>query len=224
MKVNGNAAIVLTVLLLVATIAVFESAPIDLFVQDRLYDPVHGWCVDRDAPTPKLVFYDGPKFVLGVFGALLFVCLVVPPSRAGRLPFSRRAAAFLILCVGLTPAVVGILKKATGVFAPYKIERYGGTQPYRSLLESIPHVPGRERGHQFPAGHCSGAFALMALYFVGRGRRWKLIGLSAGLVTGWTVGAYQMMKGSHYLSHTLVTMIIAWLIVLVLSRAFRLGR
>ena len=110
----------------------------------------------------------------------------------------------------------------TGVLYPCYVDRYGGKQPYRTLLESIPRVPGRVRGRGFPAAHCSGGFALMALYFVMPGpARW--VGLGLGLAAGWIVGLYQMLKGVHYLSHTIVTMFLAWLIILIVSRLFGLG-
>jgi membrane-associated PAP2 superfamily phosphatase len=220
---NGNRAILATGLLLLLTLAVFESTSLDLRFQDRFYDASHGWWVDRDAPLPKLVFYDAPKVAIGVIGAFLVWCVAVPASKAARLPFSRREAAFLLVCIGLIPLTAGLLKKTTGVFGPWKITRYGGEQPYRTLFESLPHVAGRERGRGFPAAHCSGAFALMALYFVGKTAKARWLGLSVGLVTGWIVGTYQMLKGVHYLSHTVVTMIVAWLMIQLIARAFGLG-
>lgn len=220
---NGNRAILTTGLLLLLTLAVFETTSLDLLVQDHLYDPVRGWCVDRNAPLPKLIFYDAPKVVIGVIGAVLLVCLAVPASKSAKLPFSRREAAFLLVCIGLIPLTAGVLKKTTGVFGPWKIARYGGEQPYRTLFEAIPHVAGQERGRGFPAAHCSGAFALMGLYFVAKGRTARRAGLACGLAAGWTVGVYQMLKGAHYLSHTVVTMIVAWLMVQLLARAFGLG-
>jgi len=220
---NSNRAILLTGLLLLLALAVFEGTSLDLLVQDRFYDAAGGWRVDRNAPLPKLIFYEGPKVVLGVIGAVLLVCIAVPASRSARLPCSRRDAAFLLVCIALIPITAWLLKKTTGVFSPWMIERYGGEQPYRTLLESIPHVAGRARGRGFPAAHCSGAFALMGLYFVGKGRVARWLGLVCGLAAGWVVGVYQILKGAHYLSHTVVTMILTWMIILVVARAFRLG-
>jgi membrane-associated PAP2 superfamily phosphatase len=220
---NSNRAILATGLLLVLTLVVFESTSLDLRIQDLFYDKAHGWWVDRDARVPKLVFYDVPKVAIGLVGAFLVWCLVAPASQAAKLPLSRREAAFLLVCIGLIPLTAGTLKKTTGVFSPWKITRYGGEHPYRTLIESIPHVPGRERGRGFPAAHCSGAFALMGLYFVGKTARARWLGLSCGLITGWIVGTYQILKGGHYLSHTVVTMILAWLMVQLLARAFSLG-
>jgi len=220
---NGNRAIVMTGLLLALTLVAFETTSLDLYVQDRLYDPVRGWLIDRDAPVPKLIFYEGPKVIIGVIGAFLIVCIAAPASRSAKLPLSRREAAFLLVCVGLIPLTAGTLKKTTGVFGPWKISRYGGEQPYRTMMESLPHVEGQARGRGFPAAHCSGAFALMGLYFVGKARKARRWGLACGLAAGWMVGIYQMLKGVHYLSHTVVTMILAWLMVQLLARAFGLG-
>jgi membrane-associated PAP2 superfamily phosphatase len=220
---NGNRAILLTGLLLVVILAVFEATSLDLLVQDRLYDAASGgWVIDRDAPLPKLVFYDAPKVGVGVLSGFLLLCAVAPASWSARFPLSRREAAFLLVCIASVVFTAGLLKKTTGVFGPWKIARYGGEAPYRKLWESIPYVAGQARGRGFPAAHCSGAFALMGLYFVGKGRAARRLGLACGLATGWTVGVYQILKGAHYLSHTLVTMVLAWLILQLVSRAFGL--
>jgi membrane-associated PAP2 superfamily phosphatase len=216
---NGNLAILATGLLLVLVVALFDLTRLDLWVQDRFYYPARGWLVDPDARVPKLVFYDAPKVVFALIFVFLVACIVAPALGAFQLPLSRREAAFLLVCIVVVPVTAYLGKKTTGVFYPSRIERYGGKQPYRTLLQSIPRVPGRERGRGFPAAHCSGAFALMALYFVLPGEaRW--LGLACGLAAGWSVGIYQMLKGAHYLSHTVVTMVVAWLIILVASRAF----
>jgi len=219
---NSNRAILLTVALLALTLALFEATSLDLIVQDRLYDAVRGWWVAADATLPKLIFYDLPRPILGILGGFLFLPLAVPALRPARFPLSRREAAYLLLCISLVPFTVGALKHATGVFGPNKLERYGGEQPYHTLFQSIPDVKGRSRGHGFPAGHCSGGFALMGLYFVARRRVTRRLGVVVGLAAGWMVGTYQILKGAHFLSHTIVTMILAWLIVQLLSRAFRL--
>src|SRR5262245_40098268 len=174
---NNNRWILLTALLLVATPAVFEATQLDLLVQDRFYDPSSGWLVHRDAPVPKLIFYTGPKIVLGAAAAVLFALILTSVLRADRLRFPRREAAFLLASVAATLLTIAALKHVTGVFRPAEIARYGGTEPCRTLLESLPHVPGRMRGHDFPAAHCSGGFALMGLYFAFKGRTARRLGL-----------------------------------------------
>jgi membrane-associated PAP2 superfamily phosphatase len=216
---NDNLDILLTGLCIALTIALFETTQIDLRVQDRFYDPVRGWRIDRDARMPRLIFYQSPKVILGVFIIGLLVCIIAPAAISAHLPLSRKDAGFLLTCVVVTPITAWFLKKMTGVLYPCYVDRYGGKEPYRTLLESIPRVAGRVRGRGFPAAHCSGAFALMALYFVMPGpARW--LGLGVGLAAGWIVGTYQMLKGVHYLSHTIVTMFLAWAIILIVSRVF----
>lgn len=222
MTINGNLSILLSFLCVVLTIVVFEKTTIDLRVQDLFYDPVRGWAVDAQAPLSRMVFYQGPKWVLVVFVAGLALCIAAPEALAGRLPLTPLQAGFVLTCIVVAPVTAWFIKRHTGVLYPCYVQRYGGTEPYRTLLESIPRVPGRVRGRGFPAAHCSGAFALMSLYFVMPGPlRW--LGLALGLVAGWVVGLYQMLKGVHYLSHTIVTMFLVWTIILALSRAFGLG-
>ncbi len=216
---NSTLSILLSFLGVVLTIVVFEKTSLDLRVQDRLYVPGRGWRIDAQARVPRLIFYQGPKWVLIVFVLGLLVCMLAPVSG---LPLSPTQAGFLLTCIVVAPITAWFIKRHTGVLYPCYIDRYGGTEPYRTLLESIPRVPGRMRGRGFPAAHCSGAFALMALYFVMPGPlRW--LGLGLGLAAGWIVGLYQMLKGVHYLSHTIVTMFLVWTIILILSRVFGLG-
>ena len=219
---NSNLDILLTGLCIVLTIALFETTQIDLRVQDRFYDPVRGWRIDRRARVPRLIFYQSPKVIFGVFIVGLLACIMAPASLSGQLPLSPIDAGFLLTCAVVIPITAWFLKKMTGVLYPCYVDRFGGTEPYRTLLESIPRVAGRVRGRGFPAAHCSGAFAFMALYFVMPGpARWA--GLGVGLAAGWTIGTYQMLKGVHYLSHTIVTMFLAWAIILIVSRAFGVG-
>ena len=219
---NNTLSILLSFLGVVLTIVVFEKTTLDLRVQDRLYVPGRGWRIDAQARMPRLIFYQAPKWVLVVFVLGLLACVLAPLLQMSGLPLSPTQAGFLLTCIVVAPITAWFIKRHTGVLYPCYIDRYGGSEPYRTLLESIPRVPGRMRGRGFPAAHCSGAFALMALYFVMPGPlRW--LGLGLGLAAGWIVGLYQMLKGVHYLSHTIVTMFLVWTIILILSRAFGLG-
>jgi len=35
-------------------------------------------------------------------------------------------------------------------------------------------------------------------------------------VIGWSMGTYKMLIGDHFLSHTTITMILAWLLILMI--------
>jgi membrane-associated PAP2 superfamily phosphatase len=39
------------------------------------------------------------------------------------------------------------------------------------------------------------------------------------MAMGWIMGLYQMLKGAHYLSHTVTTMLLAWIIICLIHQA-----
>ena len=67
-------------------------------------------------------------------------------------------------------------------------------------------------GHCFPGGHASSGFALLVGYFIYRTTRPKraYFFLLAALILGFAMGWAQMMRGAHFLSHTLWTGWIIW--------------
>jgi membrane-associated PAP2 superfamily phosphatase len=212
------------VLALVLFIGVFEFTALDLWVQDFFYDPKAArWIVDATAPFGRLVFYDGPKVALIIPTAIAVLVLTLGPTRwRDRLGFARRDLAVALLTLISVPVLAGIGKNTTNIFCPSEIRRYGGDVPYIRLCEPYPSDdrPSR-RGHCFPAGHASGGFALLGLMWLRRTRGWKLGGIALGLGMGWWMGGYQMLKGAHYLSHTMVTMFVAWILMLLWRRVVR---
>jgi membrane-associated PAP2 superfamily phosphatase len=208
--------------LLATSLVLFETTPLDLLVQDLFFDRSTGtWLVDRDSPLPRWLFYEGPKVVLA--GWLLCLALSLPHWCPTVSPRGRRRTCYVLLCLALIPATVSGLKDLTNVYYPYKVERYGGRLPYRKLVHSLRQGPGEPRSRGFPAGHASGGFALLCLAYAARTRRERWLGALAGLSAGWIAGLYQIAKGAHYLSHTVVTMLLAWIMAAALARAFRLA-
>lgn len=196
---------------LAAVFAFFEFTGADLAVQDRLFDFAAGkWCVDAKDPLGRALFYNGPKYLI-IAAALGMLVLAVGPARwreAARV--ERRGLVIALLTLTTVPALVGQSKATTNVFCPYEIRRYGGDVAYVKVLERFPEGerPSR-KGRGFPAGHSSGGFALIGLLWLRRGRAWQAGVVALTLAAGWWMGGYQMLKGAHYLSHTLVTMVFA---------------
>lgn len=208
---------------------IFEYTGLDLWVQDHCYDFARGaWLVDGRAPGPRLWFYTGPKVLIILLGLGILVQALLPAARRARLPFgaiNRRHLWIAFLTIGTVPFVIGQLKMATNIFCPSEIRRYGGDVPYVRVVESYPpdDTPTR-RGDCFPAGHASGGFALLALMGLARTRRGQQIALGIAMAAGWSMGIYQMLKGSHYLSHTVFTVCLAWIGFLLWRRAFGVHR
>jgi len=214
------------VALLCAAFAVFELTNADVAVQDRLYDfAAHRWLIDAHAPLPREVFYTGPKAALIALGSALFVLALTPERWRWRGRFAEPARRHLwvaLLTLGGVPAAIGQVKAVTNVFSPSEIRRYGGDVRYVRVIEPFPAADRPARaGRSFPAGHASGGFALVALSGLARTRRGQIAGIVLGGVAGGAMGFYQMAKGAHYLSHTLVTALLVWIGFLLWRRVLR---
>jgi len=222
--VGTNRSLWITLGLLAAVLALFELTDLDLQLQDKFYNfETRRWVVDEKDSAGRLVFYNGPKALVWVF-ALTTLTLAAGPARwREKLGVNRRGLWLGVLVIATVPALAGLGKKYTNIFCPSEIRRYGGDVAYAKLCE--PHPPGDppgRRGGCFPAGHASGGFALMGLLAVRGTRRWRNGSLALGLGLGWWMGGYQMLKGAHYLSHTLTTMLVAWLVVWLWRRALKI--
>ena len=217
MKAVLHAKLLLPLSLFLATLILFEHTNLDLVVQDLFFNFNTGtWLVDSEAPLLRLIFYSGIKGVIIAVGIVTVICFVLSFKNT-RLRKWRQGLLLCILSLALVPLLVAGGKQFTNVYCPYQIQRYDGVVPYVKLLGSYPETfHPKRRGKCFPAGHATGGFAFMALYYVFKKRRARIAGLGTGLILGWTMGLYQMFKGAHYLSHTVVTMLLAWIIICVI--------
>jgi len=215
--------IILTITLLIGTIFLFEFTNFDLALQDHFcLRGCHQWMIDKRDPILRLIFYTGIKDLIIVFGIICFFCCLFS-FKVRRLAKYRRFCVLICLSLIIVPGTISILKNISKVYTPSKIRRYGGNCPYVKTFEKYP--PGfkqTKRGKGWPAGHASGGFALMMLYYAFTRKKFRIMGLSIGLTLGWTMGLYQMLKGAHYLSHTVITMFIAWIGILIIYRITQL--
>jgi membrane-associated PAP2 superfamily phosphatase len=196
------------------TVALFELTSWDLAVQDQFFDFQTGsWLVDRAWAVPRAIFYSGIKNVIILGGLALIVLLAGPEKWRNWFGFSRRRLAVAVLTLACVPCLMAVGKETTNVFCPWDLSRYGGEVPYVKVLESFPDdEKPQKRGKGFPAGHASGGFALVGVLWLRNSRRWKRGWMIASVGIGWVMGTYQILKGAHFLSHTLVTMFAAWII------------
>ena len=221
---SRKGALIFAFCFLAATLFVFEISDVDLWLQDFLYwSDRREWLLSKQAKVPRVLFYHAPKIALILFAVWILFSLIAPHSWKARRWLSarpRRELIYLLICLGLVPAAIGAIKKVSGIHCPSELSRYGGEHTYRKLFSARPKDP-RELGHCFPAGHASGGFALLGLYFVARDERAKKVGLAFGLGAGWFMGIYQMLVGAHFLSHTVTTMILAWILTLSFALILR---
>ncbi|MEI7799781.1 MAG: phosphatase PAP2 family protein [Opitutaceae bacterium] len=216
----------LALLLLVGAGLLLEYTAIDLWVQDLFYNPTSKtWLVDQQAPLGRIFFYNGPKGLVWVISLGVLTLALGPARWREKWQLNRRGLWLAVLVLATVPLLAGIGKEYTNTFCPSEVRRYGGDVAYVKLCEPFPAEdrPAR-RGGCFPAGHASGGFALMGLLLVRPTRRWRLNTVTFGLILGWWMGGYQMLKGAHYLSHTVTTMLVAWLVIIVWRQLLGLAR
>lgn len=207
------------VVLSAAAIALFALWPpagaFDFWLQAHLFDlSAGGWLVPPDSRGLLYwLFYRGPKMLLAIVAAAILLRLLAVALRRRWRDADTRL--LLALCVvGLTPLIVGMLKTATGVSCPSQEIAFGGPYFHVAIWDRLSGLVPFDQGLRcWPAGHASAGFGLLGYRLLAPARlspglRYWLPGLAAG----WTLGIFQMMRGQHYLSHTVVTMALAILI------------
>ncbi|MDR1007542.1 MAG: phosphatase PAP2 family protein [Campylobacteraceae bacterium] len=217
--------IIITFLLLLLVILTEQFTPWDIKIQNLFFDlSTCSWILDKDVNNIlHFLFYSGIKTLL-IGLSVLVVALFAYSFKNKKLKSYRYSCLLFILTMVLVPFILAGAKKYTNVYCPAQLNYYCGSKPYAKALSHYPidfdSMSGK--GRCFPAGHASGGFALMALFFCFKRKKYKITGLIMGLTLGWTMGIYQILRGEHFLSHTLVTMLGAWLIILCL--VFALNR
>jgi membrane-associated PAP2 superfamily phosphatase len=113
-----------------------------------------------------------------------------------------------MLCI----MAISVLKDMNATSCPWDLAEFGGNAIYVSHWNWGVFDGGV--GRCFPAGHASAAFCFLPGYFWLREKspRAAKIWLTATLVAGFTIGLAQQIRGAHYLSHTLWTGWICWII------------
>ena len=211
--------IIATSVVLLLFIALFEFSTIDTWVQDYFYHAdLHQWLLKKDAEIPRLIFYDGIKrliilsVIVTLVGSLLF-------RKSSLVQEYREGLLIVVLAAIFVPLLIGALKATTNIPCPNDLKHYGGTYPHITLLTSYPqNFVQTENIRCYPAGHASGGFALLSLVFLFKTKRNKVIATASALSIGWSMGLYKMLIGDHFLSHTIVTMLLAWLTILVVRK------
>nr|AAP51110.1 hypothetical protein [uncultured bacterium] len=108
-------------------------------------------------------------------------------------------------------AAVALVKSSSTTSCPWDLAEFGGLAHY------VPHwdwwAQDGGSGHCFPAGHASSGFAFIGAWFAFRQRpalawRWLWAALAAGLV----FGLAQQVRGAHFMSHTLWSGWLCWLV------------
>lgn len=163
------------------------------------------------------VLHDGLRHAMTGAWLLLIVWALWPGLR---LP--RRERWVVVALVSLSLLAVNLIKNASLTSCPWDLRAFGGS------AEHVPHwawgLADGGPGRCFPGGHASSGFAFLALGLpwlqapAGTAPRRHVVGLrwlSAALFIGLLAGAVQTVRGAHFPSHTLWTLLICGSVSLI---------
>ncbi|MBU2712315.1 phosphatase PAP2 family protein [Zooshikella harenae] len=192
----------------------FEWTSLDIWVQHYFFNiEQQQWLWDKSEPIAQFVLYDGIKVLLIVLALFLIICLTCF-RHIHWVKERLHGFRIVLLSLILVPLTISTLKATTNVACPHDLQVFGGQIPYIKVLETYPENERPLKQQRcFPAGHASGGFALLSLTFLFQSKRNKQRALIFALCLGWVMGGYKMIIGDHFLSHTLVTMEVSWLLI-----------
>ena len=216
---NTNNQLLITTILLVVVVALFQFTQLDIIFQENFYNyETKSWLIDKNEPILKFFLYDGLKKLLILFAVLVLFSLIFLRKKKIVQEY-KKGLIIVLLSAIFVPLVVGSLKATTNTPCPCNIVNFGGNYPDVKVFDSYPKdFIQKKKIKCWPAGHASGGFALMALFFLFKTARNKKIAIITALVIGWSMGTYKMLLGDHFLSHTIITMLIAWIIILIIEK------
>jgi membrane-associated PAP2 superfamily phosphatase len=208
-------------LLLAGLVAItaWDASGLDLIVS-RLFGDAAGFAW-RDEWFVAGVLHENARWLAWAIGLVLLanVRWPLPFARACPRPVRVWWVATTLACVALIP----LMKLISLTSCPWSLAEFGGTAQHVShwAFGQADGGPGR----CFPAGHATAAFCFLAGWFALRdsaplwARRWLIATLSFGTV----LAAVQVVRGAHYVSHSLWTAWWCWAFAFASWHAFRPG-
>jgi len=157
------------------------------------------------------VLHEGAKTVTWLFVVFLCIAVVWPVRPLTALPFARRVQ--LVATALLAWSTVATIKASSATSCPWDLQLFGGVARYVSHWAGW-RTPDGGGGRCFPAGHATTGFAFVGGYFALRHHlpRLAIAWLGAALASGLVLGVGQQLRGAHFMSHTLWTAWLCWMV------------
>lgn len=212
---DGHVWVISVVVVFLFLLALFDG---DVFIARHFFfDAVSNEWIARHEWWANELLHTGGRNLMRLVG-IAAIAAWFASYRWQRLTPHRADLGYFAACMVLVPLTVGILKQVTNVDCPWDLQGFGGNLPVIHWFELRPdELP---RGACFPGAHSSSAFALFGLFFVWRQSRPTLatVALIATLIIGAAFSIAQQSRGAHFLSHDMVSALIAWIICLGLHQ------
>lgn len=206
-------------LILLLTGVIFEYSGFDVWWVSHFYDPnTHSWPF-RDHWFFDTIIHDwGRDFIM--LTAVLWLIVFFLTFFLNPLKKHKKIMLYFLVAAAAGPLIVGTGKQITHIYTPWDLKIFSGTQPYIRIFDPVPN--GVTIGEAFPSGHASGGYAFFSLYFLllHLGSPHRICGLLFGLGLGLIFGIGQQVRGAHFPSHDLFSMVICWYSALIFYYIF----
>jgi membrane-associated PAP2 superfamily phosphatase len=194
-------------ILLIGFMFLFHQTHLDEWLAGHFYSRPTSWMYRNNFILEKVLHKGGVIFsstILAIVaGYWLYLWKVQGDVKI------RDYLAFIFVASVLTIITVFFLKRWTTLPCPWDAQAFGGDRSPLALWQMF--SSGLPKGKCFPAGHSSGGYGLISVYFgytfIYGVRNFKT--LIPGLLIGITFGITQQMRGAHFLSHDLATIFIS---------------
>jgi membrane-associated PAP2 superfamily phosphatase len=206
-------------LFVTAALLAVRASNLDLWLADQWFAlEGYNWSLRDNWISYELIHHHGKQMLIGF--AVVLLCLLVLSYFMGSLKKWRRPLFYLLTSMAVILALIAYMKHFSPVACPWDLVRYGGELQYQPTFS---HAFGLTvTGHCFPAGHASGGFALLAVYFAAyQYARRPALFLIPGLLVGTVFAVGQQSRGAHFLSHDLWSLSLCWFGALGMFLLFR---
>lgn len=206
---------------LLAVAIAWDFSGLDLLLAQFMGGP-HGFTL-RNQWWLRSILHEGGRALAWLIVCCLCLAVPWPQGPLRRIPFERRLQ--LALTGLLASGIVALLKASNYTSCPWDLEAFGGIARYQSHWSGWMLSDGGS-GHCFPAGHASAGFGFLGGWFALHRHLPRLAGFwfLGALILGLTFGIAQQLRGAHFMSHTLWTAWICWMVAWLTDIGFnRLG-
>ena len=191
-----------------------EVFGVDLYFAKQFYQLEGSQWILRDNFWTKSILHDTLKNILLSAYLLIIFWYFIQSCMNKKQNIFFKLAIFNVLLVVLA---VSFLKQTTNVSCPWSLSMFGGDLEYHGTFKFF--QTNQYLGQCFPGGHVSSVYSFLGFYFYAKlfaANKAKFL-LSAILIAGLMLDISQQLRGAHFFSHNLWTLIIAWLSSLSLT-------
>ncbi len=191
-----------TLLLAAGLLWLVWQTGLDHWLAGQIYSSETGWAWRHHFITSTLMHRVGkPLSIL----AWLVLCFFWIRVRRAPAPV-RRDFLLMLIAMPATGILAWGLKHWFEADCPWDLIEFGGERPFAPWWDYP--LAMRPSMHCFPAGHASAGYAWFSAYFFLRRHRpeWARAAFFTALALGLFFGIGQQLRGAHFISHDLVTL------------------